>query len=174
MLTHSSILQYVHISIGPCIVNIILSPTDIVQQLCGFGMLLVSEDLSRMTVWTILYYTRYVSELSTRSLSYLCPYLPSVVLHYNRRSIWLSSSCERASFKCNKAQVCKYAHSFAHIHSLRMFNTTLFQTTVAFVSCDNHIFPLNIFIKKLKWKKWLAHDTDSGCIRQSPPYKPLL
>ena len=40
-------------------------------------MLLVSEDLSSMTVWTILSYTRYVGKLSTRSLSYLCPDLPS-------------------------------------------------------------------------------------------------
>ena len=51
-----------------------------------------------------------MGKLSTRSLSYLCPDLPIVVRkHYNRRSLWLSSSCETASFKCNKAQVCKYA-----------------------------------------------------------------
>ena len=42
----------------------------------GFGMLLVSEDFSSMIVWTILYYTRYVGKLSTRSLSYLWPDLP--------------------------------------------------------------------------------------------------
>ena len=63
-----------------------------------------------MTVLTILYYTRYVGKLSKCSLSYLCPDLPIVVrIHYNRRSLWSSSSCERDSFKCNKAQVCKYA-----------------------------------------------------------------
>ena len=44
--------------------------------------------------------------------------------HYNRRSLWLSSSCERASFKCNKAQVCKYADSFAQTHSLTFIGAT--------------------------------------------------
>ena len=92
--------------------------TDIGQQFGGFDMPLVSEDLSSMTVWTILYYTRYVGKLSRRSLSYLCPDLPSFVRkHYNRRSLWLSSSCERASFKCNKPQVCKYADSIAQTHT---------------------------------------------------------
>ena len=146
------------------------------QHFGGFGMLLVSEDLSSMTVWTILYYTRYVGKLSTRSLSYLCPDLPIVVRkHYNRRSLWLSSSCERTLFKCNKAQVCKYActlvctytltyirrsnftfcvgvfnqihYRWCHktdaasmwhnINGTSMYKATLFQTTVAFVSCDN-------------------------------------
>ena len=147
-------------------------------------MLLVSEDFSSMTVWTILYYTRYAGKLSTRSLSYLCPDLPSVVRkHYNRRSLWLSSSCERASFKRNKlmyvsmqtrlhththtrtrthARTHTHTHAHAHTHTLTfvgayiivgairpasmwhntnstwMFNATLFQPTVAFVSCDNH------------------------------------
>jgi len=52
-----------------------------------------------------------------RSLSYLCPDLPSVVRKHYNRSLWLSSSCERASFKCNKAQVCKYADPFAQTHT---------------------------------------------------------
>jgi len=99
--------------------------TDIGQQFGGFDMPLVSEDLSSMTVWTILYYTRYVGKLSRRSLSYLCPDLPSFVRkHYNRRSLWLSSSCERASFKCNKPQVCKYADSIAHTQTLTFVGAT--------------------------------------------------
>ena len=86
-------------------------------------MVLVSEDLSSMTVWTILYYTRYVCKLSTRSLSYVCPDLPSVVRkHYNRRSLWLSSDCERASLKCDK--VCKHANSFTHTQTLTFVGAT--------------------------------------------------
>ena len=66
-----------------------------------------------------------MGKFSTRSLSYLCPDLPIVVRkHYNRRSLWLSSSCERASFKYNKAQVCKYADSFAQTHSLTFVGAT--------------------------------------------------
>ena len=147
-------------------------------------MLLVSEDLSTMTVWTILYYTRYLGKLSTRSLSYLCPDLPSVVRkYYNRSSLWLWSSCERASFKCNKAQVRLQTrlHIHTHLHSSEqfhvlcgrqrynqihyrwyhktdaastwhkingnwMFNDSLFQTQVTFVSCDNR---LAVFLFKL-------------------------
>jgi len=53
-----------------------------------------------MTVWTILYYTRYLGKSSTRSLSCVYTDLPIVVRkHYNHRSLWLSSSCERTSFK---------------------------------------------------------------------------
>ena len=66
-----------------------------------------------------------MGKLSTRSLSKLCPDLPSVVRkHYNRRSLWLSSSFGRTSFKCKKTQLCKYAHSFAHTHSLTFVGAT--------------------------------------------------
>ena len=48
----------------------------------------------------------------------------SVRKQYNHRSLWLSSSCERASFKCNKVQVCKYADSFAQTHKLTFVGAT--------------------------------------------------
>ena len=112
------------------------------QHFGGFGMLLVSEDLSSMTVWTILYYTRYVGKLSTCSLSYVSPDLPSVVRkHYNRRSHWLSSSCERVSFKCNTVQVCKYADSFAHTHS-----RTCVEATSRFVWAQSSTFSTRYII----------------------------
>ena len=44
------------------------------------------------------------------------------------------------------------------------------------IACTSNkfIYFLNIHKETEMKKKWLAHDTNSGWIRHSPPYKPLL
>ena len=114
-----------------------------------------------MTFWTILYYI-YILDIwvNPQHVRFqIFPDRPIVVRNeYNHKSLWLSSPCERASFKCKKLRYVS-AHTrrnnftffvgiFNQIHYLWchktdttslwhningtwMSNATLFQTTVA-------------------------------------------
>ena len=87
----------------------------------GFGMVLVSEDLSSMIVWTILYYTRYVGKLSTRSLSYLWPDLP--LLLENNTTVVVSGCRPLARglrsnvIKLRYVSIQTRLHIHTHLHS---------------------------------------------------------
>ena len=89
-------------------------------------MLLVSEDLRSMTVWTILYYTRHVNKLSTRSLSYLCPDLP--LLLENTTTVVVSGCRPLARRLRSNVIKLRYVstreHLFAHTHSLTFVGAT--------------------------------------------------
>ena len=69
--------------------------------------------------WTILYYTRYVAKLSTRSLSYLCPDLP--LLLENTTTVVVSGSRPLARGLLSNVIKLRYvstrAHSFAQTHT---------------------------------------------------------
>ena len=91
--------------------------TDIGQQFGGFGMLLVSEDLSSVTVWTILYYTRYVGKLSTRSLSYLCPDLPNTTTVVVSGCRPLARGLRSNVIKLRYLSIQARLHIHTHLHS---------------------------------------------------------
>ena len=114
-------------------------------------MLLVSDDLNSMTVWTILYYARYLGKLSTRSRSYLCSDLP--LLLENTTTVVVSGCRPLARGLRSNVIKLRYVSTHTRLHR----HTLTYNLRSNFTFCVGAI--INVFNQiHCRW----CHKTDSA------------